>query len=43
LRPLPEAPGLLFMQGQLRPEDEYSVAVVGSRRASTWGVNFTIF
>jgi DNA processing protein len=38
LRSLPDRPPLLFVAGQLTPEDERSVAVVGTRRPSDAGL-----
>jgi DNA processing protein len=34
LRELPDAPVVLFMRGRLRGEDEFAVAIVGTREAS---------
>jgi predicted Rossmann fold nucleotide-binding protein DprA/Smf involved in DNA uptake len=39
LRELPDAPPVLIVRGQLVPEDKFSVAVVGSRRASEYGLS----
>jgi DNA processing protein len=38
LRPLPDAPPVLFMRGALLPEDKFSIAIVGSRRATSYGL-----
>lgn len=38
LRPLPDAPPVLFVRGTLIPEDKFSVAIVGSRRATSYGL-----
>lgn len=37
LRSLDDAPPILFVQGALRADDKFSVAVVGSRRATHYG------
>jgi DNA processing protein len=34
---LPDAPPILFIQGELRPSDELSVAIVGTRHATVYG------
>ncbi len=38
LRPLPDAPPVLFVRGDLIPEDKFSLAIVGSRRATNYGL-----
>jgi DNA processing protein len=38
LREIEDPPGLLFMQGRLLPQDEMSVAIVGSRHATQYGL-----
>ena len=38
LRPLPDAPPVLFVRGELVPEDKFSLAIVGSRRATDYGL-----
>ena len=38
LRPLPDAPPVLFVRGELIPEDKFSLALVGSRRATNYGL-----
>ncbi|MBC7288295.1 MAG: DNA-protecting protein DprA [Armatimonadetes bacterium] len=37
LREIPEPPPLLYVQGQLLPRDELSVAVVGTRKCTPYG------
>lgn len=39
LREIPGAPIVLYMKGQLKPEDKFSIAIVGSRRASFYGLS----
>ncbi|MBI2998001.1 MAG: DNA-protecting protein DprA [Deltaproteobacteria bacterium] len=41
LRTLPDPPPFLYVKGQLRPEDDRAVAVVGSRSASEYGLRIT--
>jgi DNA processing protein len=38
LRHLDPAPGALYVQGRLRPEDQLAVAIVGARRATPYGL-----
>ncbi len=38
LRPLIDAPPVLFVRGELIPEDKFSIAIVGSRRATSYGL-----
>jgi len=38
LRELPDTPALLYMRGSLYPADQLSVAVVGTRHASPYGI-----
>lgn len=38
LRTLPDAPPVLLVRGTLVPEDKFSVAIVGSRRATNYGL-----
>lgn len=37
LREIPDAPPVLYLKGSWEPEDDWSVAVVGTRRATTYG------
>jgi len=37
LRAIPDPPLVLYVRGSLLPEDEYAVAIVGSRRATPYG------
>jgi DNA processing protein len=41
LRHIHNPPALLYVLGELKPEDEWSVAVVGTRRASVYGQEAT--
>ena len=36
---IPDPPPFLYIKGTIKPEDEQAVAVVGSRHASTYGLN----
>lgn len=38
LKVLPDAPLVLLVRGNLVPEDKFSIAIVGSRRASSYGL-----
>src|SRR5262245_24700637 len=38
LREIDDPPGLLFMRGNLLPQDEMAVAIVGSRHATQYGL-----
>jgi DNA processing protein len=38
---IPDPPPVLYMRGRLAAEDEWAVAVVGTRRASAYGKNVT--
>ena len=38
LRPLPDAPPVLLVRGELVPEDKFSIAIVGSRGATHYGL-----
>src|SRR5437868_7597944 len=37
LREIEDRPPVLYVRGELLPEDEWAVAIVGTRRASTYG------
>ena len=37
LRPIPAAPPVLYVRGSLTSQDDWAVAVVGTRRATTYG------
>ncbi|KKQ74466.1 MAG: protecting protein DprA protein [Berkelbacteria bacterium GW2011_GWB1_38_5] len=37
LKELPDAPGLLYIRGKILPEDEIALAVVGSRKFTSYG------
>ena len=38
LREIPDPPGVLFVLGQLHPEDAMSIAIVGTRHATQYGL-----
>lgn len=38
LRQLPDSPPVLLLRGELIPEDKFSIAIVGSRRATNYGL-----
>jgi DNA processing protein len=39
LREIPDPPPVLFLRGRILPEDDRAVAVIGSRRASAYGLS----
>ncbi len=39
LREIPDPPPVLFVHGRIVPEDERAIAVIGSRKASAYGVS----
>ena len=41
LREIPDPPPVLYVHGELSPADDWAVAVVGTRRASTYGRQVT--
>lgn len=41
LRELPDSPALLFGTGKMNPENKKVVAIVGTRKATDYGVSFT--
>ncbi len=41
LREIPDPPVLLFVRGEIRPEDEKAIGIVGSRRFSNYGRTVT--
>lgn len=38
LKSIPDAPGILFVRGEVRPTDGVAIAIVGSRHASHYGL-----
>ncbi|OHW62747.1 hypothetical protein EUAN_05310 [Andreesenia angusta] len=38
LREIPDAPRVLYIKGELKPEDELAISVVGPRKASQYGL-----
>jgi len=38
LSPIPDPPGVLFVRGEIRPADRISVAIVGTRHATQYGL-----
>lgn len=41
LKEIPDSPGILYLKGKILPEDEISLAVVGSRKYSNYGKRAT--
>jgi len=41
LREIDSPPAVLYLRGELKPEDEWAIAVVGTRRASQYGKQVT--
>lgn len=41
LREIPNPPTILYVKGAIRPEDEWCIAIVGTRRASSYGKEVT--
>lgn len=41
LKEIPDPPGILYLKGKISPEDEISLAVVGSRKYSSYGKRVT--
>lgn len=41
LREIDSPPAVLYLRGELKPEDEWAIAVVGTRRASPYGKQVT--
>ena len=41
LKEIYDAPHIMYVKGELKPEDEFSVAVVGTRKLSTYGQQVT--
>ncbi|MBF0517222.1 MAG: DNA-protecting protein DprA [Nitrospirae bacterium] len=41
LKEIPDHPLILFVKGQLRPEYRYAIAIVGTRKASHYGISVT--
>jgi len=39
LKNIPDPPIVLYVKGELKPEDKFSIGIVGSRRASFYGLN----
>ena len=39
LREIPDPPPVLFVRGRIEPEDERAIAVIGSRKASAYGIS----
>ena len=38
LKEIPDPPGMMFMRGDLRPEDAMAIAIVGTRHATQYGL-----
>lgn len=43
LKEIPDPPALLYIKGEIRPEDELAVAVVGSRKYTSYGARVCEF
>lgn len=43
LKEIPDPPGILYIRGKILPEDELALAVVGSRKFTTYGERTTEF
>jgi len=41
LKNIPDPPAILYVRGDLQPEDEWALAVIGTRRATTYGKEST--
>ena len=41
LREIPQSPPVLYLRGEIRPEDDWAVAIVGTRRITAYGRQVT--
>ena len=39
LREIPDPPGVLFVRGEPKPQDDLAIAIVGTRRPTGYGIN----